>query len=59
MSRPIYVVLDTETTGLDVNTAGIISFSYIITDFETEYERGTIEMNPFESESDIENASEH
>lgn len=58
MSRPIYVVLDTETTGLDVNTAGIISFSYIITDFETEYERGTIEMNPFESESDIENASE-
>ena len=58
MSRPIYIVLDTETAGLDTNTAGIISFSYIITDLENEYERGTIEMNPFESDADIENASE-
>ena len=48
MSNQIYIVLDTETTGLDTNTAGIISFSYIITDLNKEYERGTIEMNPFE-----------
>lgn len=56
MSNQIYIVLDTETTGLDTNTAGIISFSYIITDLNKEYERGTIEMNPFECEDDIASA---
>ena len=58
MNKPVYIVLDTETTGLNTNTAGIISFSYIITDLETEFERGTIEMNPFENEIDIQAASE-
>ena len=58
MSKPIYIVLDTETTGLDTSTAGIISFSYILTDLENEFERGTIEMNPFESDADVANAAE-
>lgn len=46
----IYIVLDTETTGLNVARDGIISFSYILTDLEKEYERGTIEMNPWNGE---------
>lgn len=54
----IYIVLDTETTGLDTSTAGIISFSYILTDLEHEFERGTIEMNPFETIDDIRAAQE-
>ena len=58
MSNPVYIILDTETTGLNTNIAGIISFSYIITDLVNEIERGTIEMNPFESEVDIANAAE-
>lgn len=58
MIKPIYIVLDTETTGLDTNTAGIISFSYIITNLEQVFERGTIEMNPFESEADVASAAE-
>ena len=52
-TQMIYIVLDTETTGLNTSTAGIISFSYILTDLETEFERGTIEMNPFETLDDI------
>ena len=60
MAKPAYIILDTETTGLDTSTAGIISFSYIIMDgnLENEFERGTIEMNPFANEIDIANAAE-
>lgn len=60
MDTATYIVLDTETTGLDTSTAKIISFSYIIMDskLENELERGTIEMNPFESEIEIANAAE-
>lgn len=45
----IYTFFDTETTGLNLDTAGIISLSYILVDENgTEIQRGTIEMNPFE-----------
>ena len=47
----IYTFFDTETTGLNLDTAGIISLSYILVDENgTEIQRGTIEMNPFEKD---------
>lgn len=43
----ITLFFDTETTGLNLETAKIISFSYIICDDEKEIQKGTIEMCPF------------
>jgi len=43
----INMFFDTETTGLNLETAKIISFSYIICDDEKEIQKGTIEMCPF------------
>jgi len=45
----IYLYLDTETTGLNVATDHIISFSYKMCDEDKEMEKGTIYMNPFET----------